>query len=117
MKKFKLFWILPVLVASFCLFTCNSESTGNIKIENFSSQNITHVAVISTNKEMLENPDVFIPRITGGYVISGIPAGNCYMYFTFDSYPYLGPDSPVFEVRAGKTVNVNYAGGNSWTIW
>jgi len=125
MKKLNVVLVLLVVCTIFCLTTCDGLFGGTIILGNYSPYAITYIELWIPEKGSNETnfgkveesyTGLNVPRITGNYEMKGIPAGRYFIDVGLSTYPFVGTRSPVFELKGGKTIKVNYSGPNSWVV-
>ena len=107
------------LALTVSMVSCNKDkNTGTIILRNNSEYTIKFwIPHKSPSGDIHDQYDVYISSLTGEDKRNGIPAGKYWIYVSVTDYPYSGGDSPVFEVKAGKTTTVHFLDVGFYGEW
>jgi len=114
--------IFSLLVAILMIATvgCDKEGgsgKGKILFKNMSIYTVRYVTVwdVSDSKVLVSPPYIDLPRMTGDYTITDVPAGECRLRAGFATI-WKEDTSPIVIVKARKTTTVWCHSPDNWKI-
>ena len=106
------------LALTFSMLSCNKDKdTGTVVLRNDSeyTSNFWILREIPSQEIFNQYNVTIMPN--GDDKKSNIPVGKYEIYVSVTTYPFAGGDSPVFEVKAGKTTTVHFLDVGFYGEW